>query len=68
MLRFYPKPAPDGGIEGYSLTDIRTGQMWFYADVTCVHCGKEQLALAGGSLGGPCVRCHKPTLGQEQHP
>jgi hypothetical protein len=56
-IRFYPKP--DGS--GYSTMEIRRGYHWLYADITCPHCDKEQPVAATGYVGGPCVRCGKPT-------
>lgn len=55
-LRIYTKNG-----QGFTAEEVRRGDIYLYCDVTCPHCGKEQPALAGGHLGGPCVKCGKAT-------
>lgn len=58
-LRTYPNAAcPDGE---YTAKEIQSGLHWVNTDVTCPHCEKVQPVAATGYLGGPCVRCGKPT-------
>lgn len=57
----YPKHHLPDGENGYTADEIRRGVHWLYTDVTCGHCGKVQPVAATGGVGGPCVRCGKPT-------
>lgn len=68
MLKFYRNPHSLDGEGGYTGEEIQRGLHWINADVTCFHCGKEQPVAVTHHVGGPCVRCGKPTLGASADP
>jgi len=65
-IKFYPKHS--SGIDkdaGFSANEIKRGIHWLYADIECPHCGKLQAVANTNYLGGPCIRCGKPTSGEQ---
>lgn len=58
----YPKPNGPEEFRGFTAEEIRTGQHWLHADVTCEGCGKVQsLARAGSADNGRCIKCGAKT-------
>lgn len=56
MIKFYPPPF------GYTKEEITKNLHWLDADVECQSCGKIQSVANTGYIGGPCIKCGKPTL------
>jgi DNA-directed RNA polymerase subunit RPC12/RpoP len=64
-IKFYPKHSPGmDGNAGFSADEIKRSVHWLYADIECPHCGKLQAVANTSYLGGPCIRCGKPTSGE----
>lgn len=64
-IKFYPPSSSfDNESGGFTADEINRGIHWIYADIECPHCGKIQAVSSTGYLGGPCVRCGKPTNGE----
>ena len=62
-IKFYPKTNSNEGDRGYSEEEIKRNLHWIYADIECPHCKKLQPVAATHYLGGPCIKCGKPTGG-----
>ena len=61
MIKFYPKFNGRAEDRGFTADEIKRGDHWLYADVTCQNCGKVQPVAATSYVGGPCVRCGELT-------
>lgn len=61
MVRIYPKPNGKDENRGFTLEDIRNGEIYLYMDITCPHCGKEQSVAQTNYVGGPCCNCGRLT-------
>jgi hypothetical protein len=58
IVKIYPKPNGPEEDRGFTADEIRRGEHWLHADVTCEVCGKEQsLAMAGSTDHGKCIKC-----------
>jgi len=58
-VMFYPEPGE------MTKQAVKDGSVWLYADIQCPHCEKIQSVAQTGFLGGPCMRCEKPTGPEE---
>lgn len=56
-MKIYPKHNAPEGAKGFSEEELRRGDHWLYADVTCEDCKKVQALSQVGGFGGPCIRC-----------
>ena len=68
MIKFYPKFNGLAEDRGFTAEEIKHGDHWLYADVTCPHCGKLQPVAATGYVGGPCVQCGQPSMAIQEKP